>query len=72
MQYIKANLIQIIFMSIALGLLCCGFLMNEALMMAISSILAMLVWFIDSIVNTNKIKDLDERLKNEEEWYEGD
>ena len=72
MQYIKANLIQIIFMSIALGLLCYGFFMDKALMMAISSILAMLVWFIDSIVNTSKMKDLDERLKNEEEWYEGD
>jgi hypothetical protein len=59
-------------MLIALGLLCFGFLMNEALMMAISSILAMLVWFIDSKVNTSKMNDLDERLKNEEEWYEGD
>ena len=40
--------------------------------MAVSSILAMFVWFVDSIVNTKKMTDLDERLKNEEEWYEGD
>ncbi len=72
MQYIRANLIQIIFMLIALGLLVYGFFYNEALLMAISSLLAMLVWFIDSKVNTTKIEDLDRRLKNEEDWYEGD
>ncbi len=59
-------------MLIAFGLLLYGYLKNEALLMAVSSLLAMLVWFIDSIVNTNKMKDFDERLKNEEEWYEGD
>lgn len=71
MQYIKANLIQIIFMLIAFGLLLYGYLKDEALLMAVSSLLAMLVWLIDSIVNTNKMKNFDDRLKNEEEWYEG-
>lgn len=71
MQYIKANLIQIIFMLIALGLLVYGYIYDQYLLMAISSLLAILVWFIDSIANTSKIKDIDERLKNEEEWYEG-
>ena len=71
MQYIKANLIQIIFMLIALCLLVYGFIYNQNLLMAISSLLAMLVWLIDSKINTSKIKDLDERLKNEEEWFEG-
>jgi len=72
MQYIKSNLIQIIFMLIALCLLCYGYCKSDALLMAVSSILAMFVWFVDSIVNTKKMTDLDERLKNEEEWYEGD
>ena len=71
MQYIKANLIQIILMLIALGLLVYGYIYDQYLLMAISSLLAILVWFIDSIANTSKIKDIDERLKNEEEWYEG-
>ena len=70
MQYIKANLIQIIIMLIALGLLAYGYIYDHTLLMAISSLLAILVWFIDSLANTNKIKDLDERLKNEEEWFE--
>lgn len=58
-------------MLIAFGLLLYGYLKDETLLMAVSSLLAMLVWFIDSIVNTNKMKNFDERLKNEEEWYEG-
>lgn len=58
-------------MLIAFGLLLYGYLKDEALLMAVSSLLAMLVWLIDSIVNTNKMKNFDDRLKNEEEWYEG-
>lgn len=72
MHYIKANLIQIIFMLIALGLLAYGYFSDKALLMAISSLIAILVWFIDSKANTSKIEELDERLTNEEEWYEGD
>ena len=57
MQYIKSNLIQIIFMLIALCLLCYGYCKSDALLMAVSSILAMFVWFVDSIVNTKKMTD---------------
>ncbi len=72
MEYIKKNFIQLLIMVFALGLLLYGYCHDKALLMAISSLLAIVVWFVDSIENSSKIKELDERLKNEEEWYEGD
>lgn len=64
MHYLKVNIIQLPFMVIAIVLLVYGLIIDCGLLMAISSGLAILVWFLDSFKHTqssNKIEmGLDE------------
>ena len=51
MRYIKTYFYQIVFMLLAIVLLVYGLIINCGVMMAISSGLAIMVWFIDSFKN---------------------
>lgn len=62
MKFIKANAIQIVFMQIALSLLAYGYCNKIELIMAISSAMAMGVWFIDAVKNTKKASEFDKEL----------
>ena len=62
MYFIKDNKIQFLFMLIALGLLAYGYFKELAWLMAISSAMAIAVWFIDAFKNTKKQKKLDKYL----------
>jgi Ca2+/Na+ antiporter len=62
MKFIKANAIQIVFMLIALSLLAYGYCNKIELIMAISSAMAMAVWFIDAVKNTKKSNILDKEI----------
>lgn len=80
MRYIKTYFYQIVFMLLAIVLLVYGLIINCGVMMAISSGLAIMVWFIDSfknIRNTNKIeKEIKatinkvEEVEDNQKWHE--
>ena len=63
MKFIKANAIQIVFMLIALSLLTYGSCSKIELIIAISSAMAMGVWFIDAVKNTKKSNILDKEIE---------
>ena len=64
MHYLKTNFIQLFFMLIALGLLCYGYFNEDALVLAVSSILPILVWFIDKIISIKKERTMDSERSN--------
>lgn len=62
MKYLQSNIIQLGFMLLAFSLLVYGFLNDKEFIMAISSVIAMVVWFIDSYKNTKNVNKLEKEL----------
>lgn len=67
MHYLKANIFRILVMLVAVCFIAYGYCKEDALIMVVSAILPILVWFIDTYLNTKRGIEMSEKLSEAEE-----